>query len=352
MVWLHSTQNEYQRLVIPLAEREEVLGLAIMAIVAARGHGNFDVDNDFSRRAYEAALKSIAERARLMSYLESHDDHVDADTTASSNEATLAAALILSNHSLMGAEVVQAQIHRQAVRILIKVIAYTGPADRELFEFLQNQSAIHDVLVCTMSSDLEAIEKATLPTSKQGEVMFGRFLSYLHHITTISMTKEVRPSVDEIEDAFELASSSTIMAAASLCARCNKIVPDDFTRLVRIYHHAAVIYGCKRLRISSGAPAEQYHISSLFRLFKQFEDLHMSLYNLAWPILVAGICSWPNLERIHLVRDLTKAMLAKTEFWYYSRISAFHEELWESSHIDWITLAADWERRGQQIIAV
>ncbi|KEF56135.1 uncharacterized protein A1O9_07716 [Exophiala aquamarina CBS 119918] len=97
---------------------------------------------------------------------------------------------------------------------------------------------------------------------------------------------------------------------------------------------------------------EEYHKSSLFRLFDQFEDLGTSLYHLAWPILVAGICSWPNIERMRLVRYLTKVMLEKTKFWYYSRIVAFHEELWESSQSDWTKLAADWERRGLQIIAV
>lgn len=352
MVWLHSNQNEYQRLVVPLAEKQEVLRLAIMAIVAARAPGEFDVDGNFSRRACEAALKLITERARLMTDLESHDQHVGTDTNAGSNEATLAAALILSNHALIGSELSQAQIHRQAVRILIKAIAYTGTCDGELFDFLQNQAAIHDVLVCTMIFDRDSIDQVILPRYKQQEAMFGRFLCYLHHITTLSMTDKSPPSIGEMEGAFELASSSTIMAAASVRARSDRPVPDDFTRVVRIYHHAGVIYGCKRLRIPDGGINEQYHVSTLFRLFDQFEDLDTSLYNLAWPILVAGICSWPNIDRIRLVRHLTNAMLEKTQFWYYSRISDFHEELWESSRPDWFTLAADWERRGQRIIAV
>lgn len=353
MVWLDSTQNEYKRLVIPLAETQQVLRLAIMAIAAGRAPHAFDVDDGFSRRAYEAALRLITERVREMTDVEFRDHSpTEARTTASTNEATLAAMLILSNHSLLGAEISQAQLHRHAVRILIKAIAYTGTSDEELFDFLQNQAAIHDVLVCTTIFDPEYISQATLPISKHEEVMFGRFLCYVHHITTLSITDREQPSIGELEDGFELACSSTIMAAAAVRARSGRPITDDFTRIVRIYHHAGVLYGCKRLRISNEALHEEYHTSSLFRLFDQFEDLGTSLYNLAWPILVAGICSWPNIERIRLVRFLTKVMLEKTEFWYYSRIAAFHEELWESSNPDWTTLAADWERRGLQIIAV
>lgn len=352
MVWLDSKQNEYKRLVIPLAETQQVLRLAIMAIAAARAPGHFDVDDNFSRRAYEAALRLITERVREMTDVESRDHPVEAGTTASTNEATLAATLILSNHSLLGSEITQAQLHRQAVRLLIKTIAYTGTSDEELFDFLQNQAAIHDVLVCTTIFDEERLNQAIVPNCKQGEVMFGRFLCYVHHITSLSTKDTVSPSVGELEDGFELACSSTIMAAASIRARSGRPIPDDFTRIVRIYHHAGVLYGCKRLRISNDGLHEEYHTSSLFRLFNQFEDLCTSLYNLAWPILVAGICSWPNIERMRIVRYLTKVMLEKTEFWYYSRISAFHEELWESSQPDWAKLAADWERRGLQIIAV
>lgn len=353
MVWLDSTQNEYKRLVIPLAETQQVLRLAIMAIAAGRAPHAFDVDDGFSRRAYENALRLITERVREMTDLEFRDHSpTDARTTASTNEATLAAMLILSNHSLLGAEISQAQLHRHAVRILIKAIAYTGTSDEELFDFLQNQAAIHDVLVCTTIFDPEYISQATLPISKHGEVMFGRFLCYVHDITTLSITDREHPSIGELEDGFELACSSTIMAAAAVRARSGRPITDDFTRIVRIYHHAGVLFGCKRLRISNEALHEEYHTSSLFRLFDQFEDLGTSLYNLAWPILIAGICSWPNIERIRLVRFLTKVMLEKTEFWYYSRIAAFHEELWESSNPDWMRLAADWERRGLQIIAV
>ncbi|KEF56134.1 uncharacterized protein A1O9_07715 [Exophiala aquamarina CBS 119918] len=108
MVWLDSKQNEYKRLVIPLAETQQVLRLAIMAIAAARAPHNFDVDDSFSRQAYEAALRLITERIREMTDVEFRDQPVDTGPNASTNEATLAAMLILSNHSLLGSDITQA----------------------------------------------------------------------------------------------------------------------------------------------------------------------------------------------------------------------------------------------------
>jgi hypothetical protein len=351
MVWLDSDQNGYKSLVVPLADRHQTLRLAILATAAARAPKDLNVDTHFSRWAHETALNMIAIRVRDMANIVSQKQSLSNGTSGGANEATLAAALILSHHSLLGREDAQFVLHRQAVRTLIRAIICTGTSDERLFDFLQNQAAIHDILVSTTKLNAEDINSSILPTRPK-EVLFGQFLCLLQDLTALSLTSGAPPPISEIEDRFELAASSTLIAGALLHSEDSHLIKDDFSRLVRIYHHAGILYACKRLEIANTTLEQEYHSRSLFRLFDQFENLSMSLYNLAWPILIAGICSWPNIEKIQTVRSLTKFMLDKTEFWYYSSISTFHEELWASPETAWLEVAADWERRGLHIIPV
>jgi hypothetical protein len=351
MVWLDSDQNGYKSLVVPLAEKHEVVRLAILATAAARAPKDLEIGTRWSQWAHESALSMIAVRVGEMADIVSQKQTVPNDTNRGANEATLAAALILSHHSLVGREDAQFVLHRQAVRTLISAIICTGTSDETLFDFLQNQAAIHDILVSSTKLNPDHIAHSTKPTRPK-EVLFGQFLCLIYDLTALSLTTATPPPISEIEDRFELAASSTLIAGSSLHPRGDHLIKDDFTRIVRIYHHAGILYACKRLKIANATLEEEYHSRSLFRLFDQFENLSMSLYNLAWPILIAGICSWPNIEKIQTVRYLTNFMLDKTEFWYYSSISTFHEELWASPETAWLDLAADWERRGQHIIPV
>jgi hypothetical protein len=352
MVWLDSDQNGYKSLVVPLAENHQVLKLAILATAAARAPSDLGIDASFSQWAHETALNLIATHVGKMADLVSGTASIPTATIDGANEATLAAALVLSNHSLLVHDNAQFVLHRQAVRTLIGAIVSTGTSDEKLFNFLQNQAAIHDVLVSTTKLNPEHVGHSILPNEPK-KVLFGEFLCLLHDLTTLSLTNGPPPTIASLEDRFELAAASTLITSATIHSpQPKQQTQNDFTRLVRIYHHAGILYACKRLHIPHATLEVDYHSRSLFRLFDQFENLASSLYNLAWPILIAGICSWPNIEKMRTVRYLTRFMLDRTEFWYYSSIAAFHEELWAGEGRDWLGLLGEWEQRGVQIIPV
>lgn len=359
MVWLHSEHNSYKRLVAPLAESQKSLRLAILSIAAAHAAGARGGDSDFSRSAYENALLLITERVREMANGELNSPPTQSSSGVDTHEGILAAALILSNHSLFGTDLRLCGIHRKAVRILIATIRTSmAVSGSELFSFLSNQAAIYDILVCTTIFDRENIKGAILPIYEEGSLMFGRYLHVLHDITKCSLTKEsvhggtTLSQIADFEDQLELAQSDTLLAAAPILVSCGDHTKDDFIRITRLYHHAGVLYACRRLCIDENSWLESYHTSKLFRLFAQFHDLNVALHNLAWPVFIAGICSWPHVERMRTVSELTTTLNGGAGYGHYEGISEFHEELWHSNHHDWIKLAKEWEERGRQVIPV
>jgi hypothetical protein len=367
MVWVDSEHNEYKRLVIASAATQRALRYAILAIAAAHMPDQSLADVELSRAAYANAMLMITERVRRMagSNLESSSssssisDQYAGTQSCDTNAAILAAALILSNHSLFKSELSLAQIHRQAVRVLIKSMTFGRSSNDRLFTFLRNQAAIYDVLACTTMFDPERIKHAILPTSGHRDVPFGQFLKTIHEITTTPLVERddqrggPQPiAISDVEDRLELARSATLVASAAMTASCGGSVKDDFVRVVTAYHHAGVLYAYTRLSVPKEPHLEEYHASRLFSNFEKFADLHTSLYNLAWPIFIAGICSWPSVERIRTVSNLSKMMFENTRLGYHSNISRFHQELWDSPHHQWPLLARMWESKGVPIIAV
>lgn len=97
---------------------------------------------------------------------------------------------------------------------------------------------------------------------------------------------------------------------------------------------------------------EEYHVSRLLKALGQFHDIHAVMHNLAWPLFIAGICVCRSPERRAIILDLGRIMSTKTPFRHYARILTFLEELWETSHQDWVILAKEWEDRGEPVLAV
>ncbi|KIW14608.1 hypothetical protein PV08_07392 [Exophiala spinifera] len=361
MVWVDSDRNEYKRLVVPLAGAQMVLRHAIMATAAAHSCDQEIDRSAVSSAACKDAQQRITQRVRRMiqSDLDSDDSVPNPDDTEDTNEAVLASALILSNHSLLTSQLSEAQIHRRAVRVLINSILFSGPSDGQLFSFLRNQAAIFDVFTCTtIVIDSDHVEGAVLPGGEQDSVLFGNFLVVVQDITLESIHRHIgnQPSpatdVGDFEDRFELARASTLAVAAALGVSCQDTMNIDLVRLVDIYHHAGVLYAFKRLKNETSNPEEDYHIRRLFRVIQNLDDLNGALHNLAWPIFIAGLCSWPNIERIHTVQQISGLISEKTGFCHYKSISDFHRELWDSPHHNWLLLAREWETRHLPLIPV
>lgn len=357
-VWIHSRQNGYSRLVIPLAKTQPVLRLAIMGIAAAHRPCQSAAETGFSQSACQNALSLITEEIRKMVSMNSEEIHSHFDNGAESSEAVLAATLVLSNHSLLESNPSLALFHLQAARVLIKTLTSRRTADDDLFVFLQNQVAGLDVLACTTLFNYSYIQDAVLPETGQAPVLFGSYLNIIHDITVRSFqersdkSKGCRFSGPNLEDEFELARGASLMAAGQLTELSSSSYRRDFTRLVQSFHHAGLLYACKRIHITDADQIEKYHVSKLFRLFEQFEDIDASMGRLSWPIFIGGICSCDNNMQIRIVRDLCCRLSANSPFKYYAKILAFLEELWRSQHHDWIMIAQEWDDKGIPILAV
>jgi hypothetical protein len=358
MVWVDSDQNEYKRLVLPLAETQQSLKLAILAVAAAYPLDQSRADADFSQQAYEQSLRMITERLRCMARQDSPHDVTGSENTADSNEGVLAAAIVLANHSRLLSESSTVRVHHHAARTLVRSININGPLNPDLFLFLKNQLAINDVLRCTTVFDPDFIRTAALPEDEHGNVLFSSYLEVIHKITILSLEQEHQEIsthaliISDLEDQFELASSATLYAATTKLKSRDRSAREDFSRLVRIFHHCGVLYACKRLDIANTGPIEEYHAERVFKLFDTFDDLHKSLYNLAWPIFIAGICCWPHIEKVRKVEELSSLLVKNTPFGNSTNVPEFLGQLWTSDHCDWKRLAREWQEEGLSILAV
>ncbi|EXJ55942.1 hypothetical protein A1O7_08873 [Cladophialophora yegresii CBS 114405] len=352
MVWLDSDQNAYKRLVIPLAEKDTVLRLAVFAISAAHMPDEDSLVPGFSKATGEAAILMITQRVRQVI----QRDPVDTETDARGGLAAeiLAAILILSNQCLLQSASAHAQFHRRAARVLISSLELKQPSGDELTFFLKNQMAIYDVLACTTSFDHDHIQHAIVPSIERQDVLFRDFLHLIHRITLMSLDKSKPASSPEnLEEEFELSSGSTLVASGPLAQRLSRSARQDFIRLVLAYQYAGMLFACKRLSIfpDSGQVVDVY-TNKLFRVLDQFEDISASLHNLAWPLLIAGICCCGDEQRMAIISNFCQKLSANTRFEHYAQLLAFLQELWQSGHSDWTLLAREWEREGTPVIAV
>ncbi|KAH0845012.1 hypothetical protein AYO21_04065 [Fonsecaea monophora] len=354
MVWLDSDKNEYKRLVIPLAEKDVILRLAVLTISAEHIQDEDSLPPGFSQSTGEAAILMITERVRQMTEHNMVDPQIDVNGGVTAN--VLAAMLILSNHSLVKSELSHAQFHRQAARILMNSLALKRPPDDDLTIFLKNQLAIYDVLCCTTLFNYEHVQHAILPHLSQPDVPFGDFLKILHQITltSFSSAKHGR-QMENLEAEFKLASGSTLLAAGTLTQTLTALHRRGFIRLVQAYHHAGILYALTRLSTSSENDEERQmvlHADELFKVLDQFEDMNEVLHNLAWPLFIAGTSCRGDKDRMGFISGLCQRLSANTRFEHYTNISIFLQELWQSSNSDWTLLARQWEQKGTPIIAV
>ncbi|RFU26383.1 hypothetical protein B7463_g9959, partial [Scytalidium lignicola] len=358
MVWLDSEKNEYRRLVIPLAEKQPVLRLSILAIAAAHLPRDSEIEADFSQSACQAAILMITQQIRFMIDKNFEVNHIHNENDERTAEGLLATMLTLSNYSLLGSALSHAQSHRHAARILVNTLTLKRASNDELFVFLRNQLSVYDILACTTLFNSEHIRHAILPDLSQGDIFFGHFLTIIHRITIRSIPNQdydlssESSRMEELEDEFEIACSSTLLLAGPVITSCKKIFKEDFIRLVQTYHHAGAIYACKRFHGSTMSEHEKRHSLLLFTALEKLDNIDSFLHNLPWPIFIAGICSCLDPKRISVVSNLCSMLSSKTGFKHYANILIFLQELWESSHKNWVSLAREWEERGVPVIAV
>lgn len=357
MVWLDSDENEYRRLVLPLAEHHVVLQLAISAISAAQIPSEPDYGIQFSQRAYDAAIVRITEEVRKMN---SSDETQDSGKSVGENslyvEGLLAAILILTFRSLLGYQLSHVQFHRHATRVLIGSLPTTRLQNDELCLFLKNQASYFDIMVCTTLFNPENIQNSILPGFGRSDNIFAHYLSVVHRITALSL-QHLNPEVqhdeaflDNIERDFALAQGRNLLIAGKLMNLRTELFKEDFIRLMQVWHHAGIVYACKRLELKT-TRIERHNYLRLLATLKQFGDIDKWIQDLAWPTFIAGIGACHDNENKSFIINLCEKMSTNTGYQHYCTIPDFLRELWQTPHGDWILLAKERETNGQPIMA-
>ncbi|EXJ89210.1 hypothetical protein A1O3_02276 [Capronia epimyces CBS 606.96] len=364
MVWIDSDKNEYRRLVLPLANRQPVLLLAILAISAQHLAVTTNVESNFSARARDAAVSMISSQIRQVTgRLAAGFDlgsEIDVDTAV----WMLASMLTLANYEMAESELgaIAADSHRQAARTLVNALATTKHENNDLFNFLRNQLSIYDILASTTAFEPMSFGGAILPAPDHSDHIFSEYLFLLQHITGTcrqhcekgSAAGSSVPSLSpaDVRSRFELARGSTLMAAGLL-----ELIWDakrrDFIRIVDIYHHAALLYTYRCLFqghvddscVSASATA-------LFERLSQLEDHASCRQNLPWPAFIAGTECQGIRQREMFIADMYEDIARYMGFKHYLEVLHFLKDLWSSKNPDWLALARHYSANGKTILAV
>lgn len=356
-VWIHSKYNGYSRFVIPLVKAHPMLKLAIVGIAAAhQPRLSANAGPRFAQWACQKALLLITRRVRKLTDVVGEANPC-IEGESDSSEAALAATLVLCNYSLLQSDISLALFHLQAARVLIRTLSTDRSSSDDTFAFLKDQVAGLDVVACTTLFNADYIRDAVLPEPVTG--VFGQFLHIIHRITMRSIEDNDNDrshgyhfSSPDLQDEFNLAHGASLMAAGCLVQESSDSYRRDVTRLIQSFHHAGLLYACKRVRITDAENVERQNVCQLFRLLDKFEDINACIGNLSWPLFMGGISVCKDDAKKRVVRSICLRLSTSSSYKYYANILTFLEELWVSEQQDWAVIARDWENKSRPILAV
>jgi hypothetical protein len=358
MVWIDSEHNKFRRLVIPLARTQPVLLLAIMAVAAEHQDILRGLSSDRAKEACDIAISKITD---ILQSLNSNgtacasrrSEKLDFTTI----EWLLAAMLILSNYECVDHVSTVWRLHRQGARALIKSVKGEDVSARELFRFLRDQSACHDVLASTTTAQRSTMAlDVMLP--ERGDTD-GMFVDYLHQVHEVDRFSHAPPStrgefmdVETLRMKFDVACGDTLIAAG----KSHDLLGSerhDFICLVDVYHYAALLYAYRCVYgFGSSHPDMIMTLRLLFEKLEHFKDIKLSAHNLPWPLFIAGVESYGDKARQDEVADLFEMIVVTTGFGNFGMVRAFLKNFWEGEESDWRVAVVEWETMGRYILSV
>ncbi|KAI1027743.1 hypothetical protein LB504_011675 [Fusarium proliferatum] len=344
MVWIDSEKNYYRQKVLPLAQTNEAVRLAICAISAQHAARDFTPST-----VYEKDRDRVL--SMIMHGVDDMTAHSQLTVTADTAEWMLSSMMVLSSYELAhtgGADA--ADFHRKAARALVNTLSTLDFPKSSLFGFLQNQLSMYDIFACTTIFDTTDVQDAIRPIEFEEDRSFSAYLLLLHDVTLISRGNSPEDSSRDWRGGLAQARGETLMEVGSsgICSSANR---GDFVRLVDAYHNAALLYTARCLGRQYGLD-EAVSLSDLFRLLSGMENLHASIHNLAWPIFIAGTECYGDDNRQLIVRGLYQTLSDMTGFKHHGDVLTFLETFWANGDSDWRILAKQWEGLGRRILAV
>ncbi|QGI82605.1 hypothetical protein CEK25_009334 [Fusarium fujikuroi] len=344
MVWIDSEKNYYRQKVLPLAQTNEAVRLAICAVSAQHAARDFTPST-----VYEKDRDHVL--SMIMRGVDDMTAHPQLTVTADTAEWMLSSMMVLSSYELAhagGAEA--ADFHRKAARALVNTLSTLDFPKSSLFNFLQNQLSMYDIFACTTIFDTTDVQDAIRPIEFGEDRSFSAYLLLLRDVTLISRSGSAQGPTRDWRGEFVQARGETLMEVGSsgLCSSADR---GDFIRLVDAYHNAALLYTARCLG-HQHAVEETVSLLDLFQLLTGMENLHACIHNLAWPIFIAGTECYGDDDRQLIVRDLYQSLSDVTGFKHHGDVLTFLETFWSGRDPDWRVLANQWEGLGRRILAV
>ena len=364
MVWVDGEHNAYRSLVLPLAKKQPVLLLAILAISSKHLAATSNIESNFSKSACDAALSLITQQVQKVTskLAMGHDLRNEMDTATA--EWMLASMLTLSSYEMVVPNAVAWQSHRQAARTLVNALSTTDRRHHPLYSFLRNQLSIYDILACTTNFDASDLDGIILPDTEMLNVLFGDYLNLVHQVTLYSRRNpdQLRRGEEtaspqfscfkDLRGRFELARGSTLMASGLLSIDEGP-QRRDFIRLVDIYHHAGLLYSYKCLRSSEVAHSEaEYSFDRIFEALEDLEEVPACIQNLPWPTFIAGTQCRKNEKRQASIFRLYQMIMQDMGFNHYGLVLQFLTEFWKGDEDNWLLAGKEWEKQGYRLLAV
>ncbi|KAF5661360.1 fungal transcriptional regulatory [Fusarium circinatum] len=344
MVWIDSEKNYYRQEVLPLAQTNEAVRLAICAVSAQHAARDFTPSS-----VYEKDRDHVL--SIIMRGVDDMTAHPQLTVTANTAEWMLSSMMVLSSYELAhtgGADA--ADFHRKAARALVNTLSTLDFPKSSLFGFLKNQLSMYDIFACTTILDATDVQDAIRPVEYGDDKSFSAFLLLLHDATLISRGGSAQDSSRNWRGEYVQARGETLMEVGS-SGVCSSADRGDFIRLVDAYHNAALLYTARCLD-HHHCPEETVSLDELFRLLTSMENVHGSIHNLAWPIFIAGTECHGDVDRQLIIKDLYQGLSDVTGFKHHGDVLTFLETFWSSGDTDWRILAKQWESLGRRILAV
>ncbi|KAK7214975.1 hypothetical protein V2G26_002978 [Clonostachys chloroleuca] len=360
MVWFDSDDNAYRSCALPLARRQPGLFLAIAAVSAFHGSS---ASPSFPDQARDRCLAVLNQSTQDLTRRLSTGSNLSARSDTLQAECLLASILVISTYEMVRGRILASEGHKRAARSLLNLFT-TCPSSSQsdFFLFLRNQLAIHDVLSSITAFHDPSDLLATVVPYHTPTTLFTDYLSLVHAVTLLSRNLPPPPSLPDhysladapsTRDAFEQARASTLLASARL-PFSNPQLRRDFTRIVDIFHSAALLYANRCLGfIAADNVAALEHVLLSRRLLDQLlrlEDLRAWPQNLLWPAFVAGVECHGDVGAQGVVEGLCRSLYEVTRFGHYLGVLDFLRAFWGGGRDDWRGLAGEWEAEGRRVL--
>ncbi|KAJ5769271.1 hypothetical protein N7520_003830 [Penicillium odoratum] len=363
MVWFDSEKNIYRRYILPLAQTNECVRLAIEAVSAQHAVGDL-IDSVPEEVRLEAQTNVTHYRneavKRITDFITNVTDQVAKDEEfglyVDDAEWILATMLVLSCYEMAHSGAEAAEFHRKAARSLVATLSMTDHRKSKFLPSMRNKLSTYEVFGCTTSFDLQSIQDAVLsdPADEmEGDdetTLFSGFLNMLHEVTMIGRCVTAPSGAcRDWKAEFEITRGVTLMAIGrhSIKTPAHR---RDLIRLVDIHYNAALLYVFRCLGPEAFGDVETT-ISDLLRQVNAMEDIDYWVQNLPWPLFIAGTESYGDPDRQIAISRLYMRIRYVTGLRHYQDVLSFLDAFWSGAETDWQVLARDWEASGRRILA-